>query len=256
LKIFSRDLGQLRGGEIVLVTLRGTAPNVRLVDSLNFAAFKAGRNHQYFGGHVKKSPVRLRVPRAGHWYLTLDFGGYRGSTKWSVEILPGPLPLLREAPLASVPSLVHQPTVAPEQRTYDVFISHASEDKDAVVRPLAHALKNAGLDVWYDEFELKIGMSLRRTIDHGLSSSRFGLVVFSQFFFGKGWTSYELDGLVTRVVTGDQILLPIWHNVSKEEVQQYSPSLADTVARSTANFTVEEIAAEIADVIRGATDLN
>ncbi|WP_328734810.1 toll/interleukin-1 receptor domain-containing protein [Falsiroseomonas selenitidurans] len=138
---------------------------------------------------------------------------------------------------------------AADGRTYDVFISHASEDKDEVVRPLALALQEAGLSVWYDEFELRIGDSLRRRIDRGLASSRFGVVVLSRAFFGRGWPEYELDGLVTRAVSGDQILLPIWHNVSKKEVISYSASLADKLARSTATHTVEEIAAEIIDVI-------
>src|SRR5690606_26215890 len=135
-------------------------------------------------------------------------------------------------------------------RTFDVFISHASEDKDEVVRPLADALREAGLDVWYDEFELRIGDSLRRKIDKGVASSRFGVVVLSRAFFGRGWPEYELDGLVTRAVNGEQILLPVWHNVTKREVMGYSASLADKLARSTATHTVEEIAAEIVDVIR------
>lgn len=109
------------------------------------------------------------------------------------------------------------------------------------------------MSVWYDEFELRIGDSLRRKIDKGLASSRFGVVVLSQAFFGRGWPEYELDGLVTRAVSGEQILLPVWHNVSKAEVMGYSPSLADRLARSTATHTVEEIAAEIVDVIRNPT---
>lgn len=75
-----------------------------------------------------------------------------------------------------------------------------------------------GLKVWYDEFELHIGDSLRRKIDQGLAKSRFGIVVISPDFIRKGWTNYELDGLITRAVTGDQILLPIWHHISKKEV--------------------------------------
>lgn len=74
--------------------------------------------------------------------------------------------------------------------------------------------------------------------------------MLSRAFFGKGWTEYELDGLVTRAVSGDQVLLPIWHNVTKREVVGYSPSLADRLARSTTSHTVEEIAAEIVDVIK------
>lgn len=134
-------------------------------------------------------------------------------------------------------------------RAHDVFISHASEDKQAVVRPLAAALVHEGLDVWYDEFELKIGDSLRRKIDQGLANSRVGLVVLSHSFIAKGWTNYELDGIVTRSVSGEQVLLPIWHNISKQEVIAFSPSLADKVARNTATHTVQEIAKEIAELI-------
>ncbi len=135
------------------------------------------------------------------------------------------------------------------EKEYDVFISHASEDKDAVARPLAEALKNNGLSVWYDEFELKIGDSLRRKIDRGIANSNFGIIVISRDFINKGWTNYELDGLITRAVNGEQTMLPVWHNVTKREVIDYSPSLADKLARSTTEFTVEEIAEEIADLI-------
>lgn len=70
---------------------------------------------------------------------------------------------------------------------YDVFISHATEDKEEIVRPLATALVVRGLRVWYDEFELRIGDSLRRKIDAGLANSRFGVVVLSPNFFAKNW---------------------------------------------------------------------
>ena len=135
------------------------------------------------------------------------------------------------------------------KKKYDVFISHASEDKDDVARPLAEALRNNRLSVWYDEFELKIGDSLRRKIDKGIANSNFGIIVISRDFINKGWTNYELDGLITRAVNGEQTMLPIWHNVTKREVINYSPSLADKLARSTTDFTVEEIADEIADLI-------
>lgn len=135
------------------------------------------------------------------------------------------------------------------EKEYDVFISHASEDKDEVARPLAEALRSNGLSVWYDEFELRIGDSLRRKIDKGIANSNFGIIVISRDFISKGWTNYELDGLITRAVNGEQTMLPVWHNVTKREVLNYSPSLADKLARSTTDFTVEEIADEIADLI-------
>ena len=136
------------------------------------------------------------------------------------------------------------------EKDYDVFISHASEDKDDVARPLAEALRKNGLSVWYDEFELRIGDSLRRKIDKGIANSNFGVIVISRDFISKGWTNYELDGLITRAVNGEQTMLPIWHNITKREVINYSPSLADKLARSTTDFTVEEIVDEIADLIQ------
>ena len=77
-----------------------------------------------------------------------------------------------------------------------------------------------------------------------------GLVVLSSNFLDKGWTNYELDGIVARSLNGEQILLPIWHELTKQQVLDYSPSLADKVARSTATHTIEEIASEIASLIK------
>jgi hypothetical protein len=251
------DLKQRSRGDVVKVTLSGNAANVFLVDTTNFLAYKAGKKYRYTGGHATKSPVRLVVPRAGHWYLVIDFGGYRGHVKHSIEILPGPKPALQEAPLSTVPSLVHAPPLAtgendPAQtnRTFDVFISHASEDKDQVARPLADALQDGGLDVWYDEITLRIGDSLRRKIDEGVARSKFSVVVLSKAYLSKGWTQYELDGLVGRSVGGEQVILPIWHGLTKQEVIEFSPSLADKLARSTATHTVEEIASEIIERIQ------
>ena len=97
---------------------------------------------------------------------------------------------------------------SPDNKGYDVFISHASEDKDPVARPLANALVERGITVWYDEFEMKIGDSLRRKIDQGLAHSNFGIIIISRNFISKGWTNYELDGLITRSLTGEQQILP------------------------------------------------
>lgn len=134
---------------------------------------------------------------------------------------------------------------------YDAFISHAGEDKDEVARPLAIALGELGLSVWYDEFELRIGDNLRRSIDAGIANSKFGIVILSEHFFAKQWALHELDGIITRHGVSAQNILPIWHRVTKEYVTAQSPSLANIIALTTSAFTIEEIAAEIASVIRG-----
>jgi len=75
------------------------------------------------------------------------------------------------------------------------------------------------VEVWYDEFNLKVGDSLRRSIDRGLANLRYGIVVLSTAFFAKNWSQYELDGLVTKEnASGEKVILPVWHKVSKDEV--------------------------------------
>src|SRR4051812_44436657 len=97
---------------------------------------------------------------------------------------------------------------------HDVFICHASEDKDLLVRPLAEALRAEQIDVWYDEFSIKVGDSLRQAIDRGLAATRFGVVVLSPSFFAKSWTHWELSGLVSRMMRERRgLVLPLWHNV-------------------------------------------
>ena len=128
-----------------------------------------------------------------------------------------------------------------EVKQYDFFISHASEDKDDIVRSLADALKENGFEVWYDEFELKIGDSLRKKIDSGLINSRFGIVIISPSFVKKNWTEYELNGMVAREMNGHKVILPIWHKISKDEVLKFSPSLADKMALNTSIHSTEEI---------------
>lgn len=135
-------------------------------------------------------------------------------------------------------------------KDYDVFISHSSADKDEFVRPLATELQNLGIKVWYDEFELKIGDSLRRSIDLGLINSRYGIVVLSSSFFKRDWTNYELDGFVNKEMNGMKVILPIWHKVSKDEVQKFSLSLADKVALNSSIYSVKEIAEEIQNLIK------
>lgn len=114
----------------------------------------------------------------------------------------------------------------------DVFICHASEDKDAIARPLAEALRERGHAVWFDEFELEIGDGLRREIDRGLALYRFGVVILSPSFFEKKWAQRELDGLTAREMMpgADKVILPVWHKVDHDHVARFSLPLADKYA--------------------------
>ena len=255
------NLGHCNSGDIVVVTLSGSAANVRLLNPPNFQHYRAGKRHNYFGGLVTKSPAEIPIPHSGTWYVAVDMQGLRGTSRAGVQVVPKasrqPLPQYRPSSLAPIAHAIveadNDPTMAANaipRKDYDVFISHANEDKDEIVSPLAIALQGEGLSVWYDDFELRIGDSLRQKIDAGIARSRFGIVVLSEHFFAKGWTKYELDGIVSMHTSGEQGILPIWHKLTKAQVIEKSPSLADKIARNTADFTAQEIAREIAQVIR------
>lgn len=134
-------------------------------------------------------------------------------------------------------------SASPSPGQWDAFISHASEDKDDIARPLAEELVKRGFKIWYDEFELEVGDSLRTRIDHGLANSQHGIVVLSPHFFEKSWPQSELDGLVAL---GDENrrILPVWHNLGKEEVTEHSPMLAGLRAAKT-HQTIADLADEL-----------
>lgn len=138
---------------------------------------------------------------------------------------------VRQSPIS--PASNESPNTASQKRAsrgpkvWDVFISHASEDKVAIAAPLAHALESRGLRVWYDQSILRVGDSLRASIDHGLAKSRFGVVILSEHFFSKHWPVKELNGLASREVNGAKVILPVWHNIDHDRIAEFSPMLAD-----------------------------
>ena len=133
---------------------------------------------------------------------------------------------------------------------YDVFISHASEDKETFVKPFVDELKKLDIVVWYDNDAIKWGDSIRKKIDEGLRNSRFGIVVISNDFIRKYWTNHELDGLFNLEESGTSRILPIWHNITKAEVVKFSPSLGAKMALSTAVMTPEDIAIQVKEILK------
>ena len=116
----------------------------------------------------------------------------------------------------------------------DVFISHASEDKKQVAKPLADHLITKGYTVWYDEYEIVLGDSLSEKIREGLKTSDYGVIVLSESFSEKVWTQKELAGMYAREVGEKRdVIIPIWHGVSHEDILKYDPMLADKKAVET-----------------------
>lgn len=139
--------------------------------------------------------------------------------------------------------------VEPPEGVYDVFISHASEDK-SFVEPLVSALKAADIKVWYDKDRMTWGDDLRSSIDKGLSNSRFGIVVFSKAFLKKRrWTEHELNGLFVKERDGEKVILPIRHGVTQDDLAKYSSSFVDRIAMDSSKNSVEEIVANLKSLL-------
>ena len=136
---------------------------------------------------------------------------------------------------------------------WDVFISHASEDKEEVARPLARILEGRGFKVWLDAFELTVGDKLRQAIDKGLSRSRWGVVILSPYFFAKAWTQSELEGLIARETAGEKVVLPVWHRLSDRDVISHSPILAARIAANTSSG-LESVADALTRAMRADSD--
>lgn len=143
-------------------------------------------------------------------------------------------------------------SILPSSVRYDVFISHASEDKDSFVRSLAAELTRLGLRVWFDEWTLQLGDSLRCRIDEGLRVSSYGVVVLSPSFFTKRWPQAELDALFAIEMSGKKVILPVRHNLTHEQLLALSPTLAGLFATDSA-IGAQAVAKQIRHVVRGTT---
>lgn len=152
----------------------------------------------------------------------------------------------------NMPKVVFQNNISdlPDEDEYDVFISHAWEDKEDFVEEFVIELEKLGLKVWYDKAKMKLGDSMRQKIDSGLNKSKYGIVVLSPNYIaeGKYWSKTELDGLFQLESVNGKRIIPIWHNLQKKEVMAFSPTIAGKFAASTATQTPEEIAKQIKEL--------
>jgi hypothetical protein len=133
------------------------------------------------------------------------------------------------------------------------FISHDSRDKAGVALPIAIGLQKLMCHVWYDEYSLKVGDSLRQTIEKGLKETRKCVLILSpNFISNKGWTKVEFNSVFTReILEQSSVVLPVWYNVSAQQVYEYSPSLADKVALNWQQLGEAEVIRKLYNVISG-----
>ena len=127
---------------------------------------------------------------------------------------------------------------------WDVFISHAREDKSAIARPLAEALHRDGLRAWIDAHEISLGDSLTSKINEGLAKSRYGIVILSPDFLSKEWPKREFAALLAIEMKHGKRVLPVLHNLELDTLLRDFPLMGDKVCVSTASG-IEAVASEV-----------
>jgi hypothetical protein len=114
--------------------------------------------------------------------------------------------------------------------TYDVFISHAVEDKIPLANELAARLEQEGLKVWYSSNALRVGNSITQTVHEGLDNSRFGVVILSKTYLSKNWTLREFFELLARHREGKKTILPVLLDVTAKDLAEKDLTMADLFA--------------------------
>jgi hypothetical protein len=133
--------------------------------------------------------------------------------------------------------VVRTPASAQERSRFEkplAFICHDWRDKADIARPIAAELIRRRCPVWYDEYSLKVGASLRANVEKGLKECKKCVLVLSpNFLSNTGWTKTEFDSIFTRqILEGSNLVLPVWCGVSKQQIYEYSPSLLDRLGVS------------------------
>jgi len=249
------DLNHMEAGCVVEVALDGAA-NVKIMNHASYQEYRAGRRHVFIGGYVTDPSFRAAIPENGHWHVVLDLGGQPGRIRSGVRVLQGPQQPAYQSPpqpTARISSLITVPSLIlgrkGENRTQDVFILHIPDDK-AVVRSFAFALRKKGLKVAYDDYELGPGENVHQKVNAGMGTSNFGVVVISRSFVKQGWVEGGVGQLIVRPFSGKQVLLLLWHDITRGEVLEFCSAIADMEARHTGVSTFDEIADDIAALLQ------
>lgn len=132
---------------------------------------------------------------------------------------------------------------------YDVFISHASEDKETVVDGLAQQLEALQVEVWYDDDQIQIGDSLMDSLNEGLRGSRYGVIVLSENFIDKNWPESELKALIQRYQQDDVGIMPLRYGVPHDAIIDSYPLLSDLVSQPISPETIQDRVQDIYNVV-------
>jgi len=148
--------------------------------------------------------------------------------------------------LAPVRENIEKRTSLPDLR--DVFLCHAWDDRAGAAKELHDLLESRGVSVWFSEKDVALGTSLLREIDKGLAKSRVGIVLVTPALLRclpqESIADKELSALLAR-----DLLVPIVHDTTYEVLREISPLLASRSGLSTAENTMANVAAKLAELV-------
>ena len=207
-----------------------------------------GRSRSYYGGYgayPTYEPYSGAVARGGGWS---SVGATARSTRPRWSPLASSLSYTPAEITALTPfrNRIETRPTAPDFR--DVFLCHAWDDRRGVARELHDMLESRGVSVWFSEKDVALGSPLMREIDRGLAKSRIGIVLVTPALLSRlrseGIADKELSALLAR-----DLLIPVVHNTSYEELREVSPLLGSRSGLSTAENAMHEVAAKVAELV-------
>jgi len=257
MKYLLYDLGQAEEGHLVEITL-GYAVNVRIMNEENYNSFSGNKSHKFMGGYVERSPYRVMLPFDDHWFAVIEAGSFFSKIKSLVKI--------KTNPMEDVGTIVVKPTVcelfprkslakvtsfsdAIVKKNIKAFVLHYFKDSNSLAAPLAQAFAERGLPVNYTDYVLEPGHDVEKVIKNGLAKHRFGIIVISRSMIKAGWKQSEID-YIKDLITKDRLLIPVWHNVSKQQMSDSLPDYEDLIlVREPEIKEVSLIVDEIIDIL-------
>lgn len=130
----------------------------------------------------------------------------------------------------------------------DVFLCHAWDDRQGAAKQLHDLLEAAGVKVWFSEKDVGLGVPLLRAIDKGLANSRVGIVLVTPALLRRLPAEGIADKELSALLALDR-LVPIVHNTTYEALRDVSPLLGSRSGLSTAEETMAEVAAKLAELV-------
>jgi hypothetical protein len=248
------DLGTCNTGDNVEVTL-GYAANVLIMNEENYALYKERKPRGFIGGYIERSPYKVALTDAGHWFVIIDSGSIFSKIRALVRFIPAN----GDAPKSVEPEIrgrTSDENTAPlnfaeavKRYKLRAFILHYYKDRDNMALPLAEALEAEGLPVFRDDFMLEPGDDLEYKIRNGIAKYKFGIVIISRAFVRIGWQTSGIRCLYDEMSSEYRDIYPVWHNITRNDIANFLPILEGFMPDKPETESIPAIVGDVIDLL-------